>query len=543
MKSLIIPTAKIVDKELQNIGELPPVIYPINDETVFDYIYNQYKKIVDEIDLICYEKTDLVRNKIKTYNDNKIKIVELNGLDSLGKTIYDCIKNIDNPIIINFGDTIVEDNFKSEEDAFFFSEEYLSSVWTYFTIENGILKNIYDKNLNEKKEKGMVFVGVFQIIHTNYFMKCLEESFNNQKHIGSFYLALQKYSEKYKLNAIKADNWFDVGHIDKYYNSKLEVKSREFNHIQIDKSRGILKKYSDDKEKFIGEIKWYLKMPSNLEYSRPRIFNYSLSYDNPFIEMEYYSYHTIHELFLYGDLSYKQWEDVFKRIKFICDDYSKYKVFELEKIMSSLKDMYLTKTISRINQLKDDKDFKIFFDNQIIINNIKYNSLNKIVEKLKCIIPKMLYNINYFNIIHGDLCFANIMIDNNLSFIKVIDPRGKFGSYDIYGDERYELAKLFHSVDGKYDYIIKDMFELNYWNEKIYFKLNKSQLQFDLYELLIKTFDIDEKRLKEIELIESLLFLSMIPLHKENLNHQYAMLATGIQILDKIIDIKEKNYG
>ena len=133
------------------------------------------------------------------------------------------------------------------------------------------------------------------------------------------------------------------------------------------------------------------------------------------------------------------------------------------------------------------------------------------------------------------------MIDNNLSFIKVIDPRGKFGSYDIYGDERYELAKLFHSVDGKYDYIIKDMFELNYHDQEIYFKLNSPQLQFDLYELLIKTFDIDEKRLKEIELIESLLFLSMIPLHKENLNHQYAMLATGIKILDRIIDIKEGN--
>ena len=52
MKKLIIPTAKIVDKELQNIGELPPIIYPINDDIVFDFIYKQYKSIVDEIDII-----------------------------------------------------------------------------------------------------------------------------------------------------------------------------------------------------------------------------------------------------------------------------------------------------------------------------------------------------------------------------------------------------------------------------------------------------------------------------------------------------------
>ena len=74
----------------------------------------------------------------------------------------------------------------------------------------------------------------------------------------------------------------------------------------------------------------------------------------------------------------------------------------------------------------------------------------------------MLYEVDTFNIIHGDLCFANIMVDTNLSFIKVIDPRGKFGTYDIYGDFRYELAKLFHSVDGKYDFIIKDLFDVNF---------------------------------------------------------------------------------
>ena len=80
----------------------------------------------------------------------------------------------------------------------------------------------------------------------------------------------------------------------------------------------------------------------------------------------------------------------------------------------------------------------------------------------KKVIPKMLYEVDTFNIIHGDLCFANIMVDTNLSFIKVIDPRGKFGTYDIYGDFRYELAKLFHSVDGKYDFIIKDLFDVNF---------------------------------------------------------------------------------
>ena len=47
------------------------------------------------------------------------------------------------------------------------------------------------------------------------------------------------------MRSILTNNWFDIGHEDKYYNSKLEVRAREFNHITIDKNRGILKKTSD----------------------------------------------------------------------------------------------------------------------------------------------------------------------------------------------------------------------------------------------------------------------------------------------------------
>lgn len=88
--------------------------------------------------------------------------------------------------------------------------------------------------------------------------------------------------------------------------------------------------------------------------------------------------------------------------------------------------------------------------------------MDQIEALLSVSVPRELFDITQFNIIHGDLCFANIMVDNTFSFIKVIDPRGKFGDFDIYGDYRYELAKLFHSVDGKYDFIIKDLFTIKY---------------------------------------------------------------------------------
>ena len=358
--------------------------------------------------------------------------------------------------------------------------------------------------------------------------------------ISTFYLALQLYSKKNYLTAIKTSKWFDIGHADKYYNSRLEVKAREFNHIMIDRNRGILTKFSDNKNKFIGEIQWYLKLPSDIEYIRPRIFSYSLDYNSPYVNMEYYAYHTVHELFLNADLNEHQWKQIFDRIRFICKDMQKYTVKD-EKILSSLEEMYLNKTIHRLEDLKKERMFDIYFQKNIYVNNTKYISLNKVIDVLKKIIPEMLYDVKEFSIIHGDMCFANMMIDNNFTFIKLIDPRGKFGLFDIYGDFRYELAKLFHSVDGKYDYIIKDLFELNYKDNVIQYTIQENYRAFDLFEILKNTFkDEIGTDLAKIELIEALLFLSMIPLHKESYEHQLVMLGTGLDILNRVIDITER---
>lgn len=535
---LLIPSAKVVSEELQNLGKLPAVIYPINEHTVFSYLYKQYVGKCG-IEVLCYENAEKVHKKLEKYKD--IQVTDIPELSDLAHTIYYGINEKDS-LIINFGDTIVIDNiYDNKADCFYYAEDYVSDKWTYFNIINGELKEVYDKKAlsnNSKKEK--LFVGVFYLSDSIYFKKCLDKAFaDRDKSISSFYKALRIYSTTHPLLAIKTSNWFDIGHADKYYNTKLEVKAREFNHIDIDKNRGILTKYSDDKDKFIGEIKWYLKLPSDIEYVRPRIFNYSLEYNHPYVDMEYYAYHTVHELFLNSDLNIYQWEKIFDRIRFICHDMKRYKV-EDENIIPSLKDMYLNKTIERFEKLNQDERFTSFFLQPIFVNGCTYKSLNCITEILNDVIPEMLYDVKEFNIIHGDLCFANMMIDNNFSFIKVIDPRGKFGSFDIYGDSRYELAKIFHSVDGKYDYIIKDLFNLNYQDGKIIFSIEDKDRDFDIYQVFTEVFkDEIGEDLKKIELIESLLFLSMIPLHGESFEHQLVMLGTGLEILNRVVDITE----
>ncbi|SFU60204.1 hypothetical protein SAMN04487886_10718 [Clostridium sp. DSM 8431] len=547
MYSLIIPSAKIVSQDLQKLGKLPAAIYPLNKGIVLDYIYELYGEKVSNMVIVTKEKADKVEGTVlKLPYKDIIQNEKLDELKDVGYTVLQGLKadESSNSVIINFADTIVEDvREEIEKDSFYYAEDEISEKWTYFEEENGVITSINDKTLNNssKSESGKLFVGTFCIGDKEAFIGCLEDASHNENNIDSFYAALSVYSKTHKLKAVKANQWYDIGHSDKYYDTQLEVKAREFNHIEIDKSRGILKKYSDNVSKFLGEIKWYLKLPDDIEYVRPRIFSYSLSYEKPYVEMEFYSYHTLHELYLYGELSKSQWKSIFERIKFIITDFSRYKLKD-ENIKSALKSMYLDKSIERLEKLKKDERFIRFFNEDIKVNGVTYYSLSEIIEMLKVEIPKRLYNSEEFQIIHGDLCFANIMIDENLNFIKVIDPRGQFGKYDIYGDLRYELAKLFHSIDGKYDYIIKDLFDINLNKEtnEIIYGVQDKERDFNLFNELKASFkDIIDKNYDEIELIESLLFLSMIPLHGESYNHQLAMLSTGVQILDRIIDIKK----
>ena len=61
-----------------------------------------------------------------------------------------------------------------------------------------------------------------------------------------------------------------------------------------------------------------------------------------------------------------------------------------------------------------------------------------------------------------------------------------------------------------------------------------------MYKVFLETFSAEVgEDLKKIELIEALLFLSMIPLHGESIRHQMVMLGTGLEILNRVIDIKE----
>lgn len=546
MRKVIFPSAVVVSSELQSVGKLPAIVYPIDQKNMISLFREHYfvPGGADSFEIVTYEAHEKVARRIKECDN--VHLWRLDVKKDIGYTVWYGLSHAGledgDTVIINFADVIVLEKLpEPRADICYYAESDASSKWTFFKERQGRITEIYDK-LDDIRQVGSnrMFIGLFAIAHPKDFCDILEDTLMNV-HLGaadSLYIALMEYSRRFPLQMVQPDEWFDVGHLDKYYDAQLAIKSRTFNHITIDRSRGMLIKRSDDKEKFINEIKWYLKLPADIEYIRPRIFSYSLGYDDAYVSMEYYAYHTLHELFLYGDLTEEQWSKIFKRIRFILQDMGRY-VTDDHLVRASLEDMYLHKTLKRVETLRGQAPL-VDFAKPLVINGKTYRSLDETLERLPKLIREKLFGIDRFTIIHGDLCFANMLVDSNYSFVKCIDPRGSFGSYDIYGDQRYELAKLLHSIEGKYDYIIKDMFELDCRGNEIEFHVQEQEHScavLDIFNLIFRT-EL-EGRIEEIRLIEALLFISMIPLHTESRKHQLAMLATGIKILSEVVDISQ----
>lgn len=547
MKALLIPSALLVPPDMRNkFGELPTALFPLGNKTMIERLYDKYKDIVDIIYIVVKRKQLLINDYI---NSKKlpIRIIELDELRDLGYTIQYGIEFIirQEPsvdyVYVNFADSLLDEPIPVDNNDFIYYVTGMSTdEWTYFREKQGKIEIILDKCLvggdTSLGDVSNIFVGVFGFTNPHYFLELLKQYSNVHSDMDTFYQAIFTYSQEYPFTILHSQNWFDVGHSDNYSKATTSVAARSFNSIEIDEQRGILKKKSENKEKLVNEIRWYLRIPNKLQYLLPRVYDYSLDLTDPYVSMEYYGYHTLHESLVFGDLPLVKWQAIFQKLLFAINDMGKFTVTgERIQFEAALRDIYLQKIFDRLDMMRNEPDFHSFFENTITINEKKYRSLNEYLKMLPQLIEKLVvYTFTgQFNIIHGDLCFANILIEDTYDFIRVIDPRGKFGTFDIYGDARYELAKLMHTLEGKYDFIIEDMFDIDVIGNTIEYHVHK---QIDnITNVFLDVFRESIDNIQAVRLIEATLFLSMIPLHSDYKQRQFAMLATGVMLLEQVI--------
>ena len=138
------------------------------------------------------------------------------------------------------------------------------------------------------------------------------------------------------------------------------------------------------------------------------------------------------------------------------------------------------------------------------------------------------------SIMHGDFCFSNILYNFRTDRVRLIDPRGLTvqGKFSLFGDVRYDLAKIMHSISGRYDLIIAGLFEGGRAGASEY-ELSFAQDQWrDRLENLALESSMGGVALDSDVVWAAMisLFLSMAPLHADRPDRQAAFVANALRL-------------
>ena len=199
----------------------------------------------------------------------------------------------------------------------------------------------------------------------------------------------------------------------------------------------------------------------------------------------------------------------------------------------TIRRMYLEKTRQRLESLDGPSELLV-----LISHNGTISINGREVENLSLLWTRLEVEIEHLSaaalgtVIHGDLCLSNILYDLRSRICKLIDPRGSFGDSGIYGDPRYDVAKLYHSVYGLYDFITNDLFKISLDGRHVSFDIRSSARHQQIRERFERVFFQDFDR-REVLLITALLFASMPALHYDAPQRQCAMYVRALQLFDE----------
>lgn len=533
-KSVVIPAAGSI---AQKFTSLRPQfssagLFPVNSKSLLSYSLDFYcqQKDVEVIVIANSKDEQLLKNELPLYN---FRIVTVDNTKSIIETLQVFLKNekkLAEDVTVSVVTTIPSEFPPEHSIVLSDRQEFCHFYSAVAEIENGNPKFFHRGSGADYF--GYPFTG---IIRTN--LKNLEKALNKCNSNDLLEVAEHIYNDGNL--SFKKTEWIDCGHEVNYTEAKAKLlSSRSFNSLSVEMISGILQKKSTNIKKFIDETQYVDMLPADLKIFFPRVIE-ALKTDKTHasIKMDYFSYPNIAELQLYRNIEEVQWHRIFDAFEFVLQKFKSNKG-SIDK--NDFLNFYLGKTVKREKENEkwiSANDLNYLLDDDLIINNQECLSFKTLLTKTESTIES-LYNENDFCVMHGDFCFNNILYDSYSGTIRLIDPRGSFGEDlpGIYGDIKYDLAKLLHSSVYSYDYIVNDLshFDVNANTINYSFNLRPNhELLTSLSYELVKKMGFSPA---QINILVALLFISMCPLHSDSLRRQKLMYAHGLYLLNKSLN-------
>lgn len=515
----LIMSAAYVDMELQSeFGALPPSFLPLGNRRLFQHqntvIPQGIKKYISLPESYSISPTDAA-----WLEENNFTILSTPDGLSLGASLVAAISliedNFDSPLHVLFGDTLIT-QLPLGNNLVAITE--VEDGYNWATINNSP-NSPWLSAKNTFTSSNQMVCGYFKFNQPRQLIRLITQSH------WDFLDALNRYHNQIGLQTISTDHWLDFGHVNTYYRSKAKFTTqRAFNELII--TPDWIEKSSSKNIKIKAEAKWFELLPFEMRHFIPQFMGSQENQGRYKYRLEYLHHTALNELYVFSELPTIVWNNIFNScINFIsqCQEFPA----PHDIACSSLDDLFGEKTANRLSEFCANRHISLedvwLFDGEEI-------TLNDILSTSSQWLPT---DKSQPSVMHGDFCFSNILYDFRTNRIKTIDPRGLTPNNEltIYGDTRYDIAKLSHSVLGLYDWIIAGYYHVDITNKDITLHIPSTQRQQDLQQLFIeivgKKFNLTPMNLYAMQIQ---LFLSMLPLHSDDQQRQDALFANAFRL-------------
>lgn len=535
--NLLILSGAYCDASLAaEFGMLPPTFLPLSNNRLFDAQLESYGDKVRRCFLTVPSDFTIPPADMAHLARREVALLPTEPGLSLKQAAVTALNQLpgDEPLVLLFGDTLMTgiDLAKTDQIAVARTDGYfpwadVSETDDGLRIRMGYHSGQHDRN---------VACGYYSFHSAVDFLAALNVS-------SDFHGAVEVYSRQHGLTVVSG-NWFDFGHLPLFYRSRRDMLvSRAFNTITSDGMA--VRKSSSDKDKMRAEANWYRAMPERIRNYTPQFFGTAETEDDAGYSLEYLYLPTLSDLAVFGCLPSYVWRGILNGCFDFLGECRQIETADRARLAEQgfpelfFDEVIRAKSIARFRGFLDSRGWHD--STRIELNGRVTPPLGEILNDCVAMVsPTTAEHLAYW---HGDFFFGNLFFDFRAQRLRAIDPRGRIAGSQpsLFGDYRYDLAKLCHSIVGGYDILLAERAGFQTLGETAFVLPETFNTQHGEVVDIFRTARVAGVPVYTAEIVAMtcLLFLSMLPLHAESQNRQNAFLSNAIRLHEMMKELPQ----
>lgn len=518
MRHLLITSGTYVDAELQaEFGPVPPGFLPVGGRPLVAHqLAGARQAGIDRVFLTL--PADFAVDEAELA---PAALLRLDPTLSLGRSIHAALvaMNAAHAEVLH-GDTLIAiPADEAAPDIMSVSVAADGYPWATARIAGGRVHAIA-ASLEETDPGSHILTGYFRFSDVRLLRLLLE------RHEFRFTEALAHYVERVPVLALADAGWLDFGHVQTFFRSRHHLAvSRHFNNLSIDGA--VVVKSGEQPGKLDAEAAWLRRLPPRLQVYAARLIEDPEHPASGRYTTEYAFLPTVAEIYL-SRLGKPGWQRILDAAQAYLAAAASFPPPGGGGGDRSLVTLAIDKTRDRIAA---NPACYPDIGEALVVNGVPAPTGTAILDHLEGVVRAAPARPG--GVMHGDLCFSNLLYNSRSQRLCLIDPRGfvEEGRPTIYGDIRYDIAKLAHSVLGRYDQIVADQHILTGDGREWRIDFPADPIKAWLEDEFLAR-SLGALRFSDPVALATMvtLFISMIPLHKEAPRRQRAFYINALRL-------------